>query len=195
MEVEEGFVYIKKEGEDKDMIKKEEGGEMDVDIVHPLRRTPTTKAGIDVAAGMSRINGGMASLVTQYNQTTRFNETNMTNTQEIDRTIQEMENYVYRMHKEGEVTLSLFAYCNKVIEATRRWNSVITEQQTHMKDYVLNSIVYNKELHALYTEMTRRQPGSGPGHRRDPSSPFNTIKTDVEYMTLNNDNDAFSSIF
>ena len=64
MEVEEeGVVYIKKEGEEED-IKREEGNTP----LPSMRRTPSSKAGIDVATGMSRINGGMSSLVTQYNQ-------------------------------------------------------------------------------------------------------------------------------
>lgn len=196
-------VEIKKEG----YIKKEEGEEGDEDAiyikkeedgtyVHPSVIKTTNKrqrvqcGPIDIESNVDRMNRGLSSLVSQYGASEQFNSINETNTKEIDRTIQEMENYVFHMHKEGEVSLSLFTYCNNVIEATRKWNAIITEQQKHMKDYVLNSIIYNKELHTMYTEMARRQQ-----NKKDPTSPFNTMQTDIDTMTLNNDNGSITSIF
>lgn len=197
MEIDESDVFIKNEEDNFVRVKLEdeddEEGEEDELLRRQKRKRTHIKSEetIDILAdSMTRMDNGLVSLVGQYTQMSQFDEINQSNTAVIDQTIRDMENYVYRLHKEGEVTTQLYTYCNNVIEATRHWNQVITQQQTHMRDYVLNCILYNREHHTLYAEMLKRAK-----QRRDPTSPFNTIQTDIESITLSNENDAITSIF
>lgn len=186
----EDYVYIKKE-EDNVSIKSEDKG-----TNKRAKRVSLPQGNIDIPRNTARINEGLSTIVSQYVQTMQFDDVNQTNTLEVDQALREMENYVYRMHKEGEMTMQIFAYCNNVIVATRKWNETITQQQEHMKEYVLNSINYNRELHSLYLEVSKKQQYFHGRQKRDPASPFNTVPTEIEFMTLNNnDNDAISSIF
>lgn len=196
----ESDIFIKKEEDNVVHIKREDddydAGEYDDEeetLPRQKRKRTQIKSeeSIDMLVdSISRMDNGLASLVGQYTQMSGFDEQNQTNTATVDQTIQDMKNYVYRLHKEGEVTTTLFTYCNNVNEATQRWNEMIVQQQAHMRDYVLNCILYNREHHALYTEMLKRMK-----QRRDPASPFNTIQTDIESITLGNENDAITSIF
>ena len=184
----ESPVYIKKEEDNGARIKSEEAA---TPMRERKKRATPVSTQIDVDANMTRANTGLSDLKSQYTQTTQFGVTNETNTAEIDRAIKEMENYIFHLYNEGEVTQTLFAYCNTIVEATRKWNTQITTQQRHMETYILNNITYKQELHALYAEVVKRQQKQ----KRDPSSPFNTMHTELETITLGNDNGALSSIF
>lgn len=190
----ENSVYIKKEEDNKDniFVKTEDGS---ISFATPRKKKTGSAGEIDTSPdAIRKINKGLATVVSRHVATEQFNAENQSNTEEIDNMVREIENYTFRMYKEGEVTMQLFTHINNLIVATRKWNDTITRQQLHMKDHVLNSIIYNTELHALYTEVTKSQQHF-KRQKRDPASPFNTVRTDIETMTLNNDNDAISSIF
>ncbi len=187
----EDYIYIKKEEDNfSSTIKNEEG--IDYQPKRIKRPFSTVSTNIDIGRNTTQMTKGLASIVSQYAETEQFDKANLTSTEEMNNAIREMENYVYRMHKEGEVTTNIFNYLNGVIEVTRKWNERITQQQQHMKDYVLNSINYNKELHTLYNEVTKKQNLYGR-QKRDPASVFNTVQPEIDYMTLNNDNGAILS--
>lgn len=184
-------VYIKKEEDNKASVvpvKLEEGFAVPKER---KKRVPQAPVQIDLAASITHTDNGLTDLKNQYNRTKTFSETNETNTVEIDNAIREMEDYIYRLYLEGEVTQTLFMHCNTIIEATRKWNSQVVAQQKHMETYILNNITYKQELHSLYAEMIKRQPKQ----RRDPSSPFNIMQPEIETLSIGNQNGAISSIF
>ncbi len=135
-------------------------------------------------------------MVQQYEATETYNEINAENTVHIHSIIRELEEYVYGMYGEGQVTQTLFNYCHRLIEAVNHWNGSVRSEQSNMRDFVLNSISYNKELHDLYIEHTKRPVGgTGPTtrHKRNPASPFNTVQVSPESITLSSVNHALIS--
>jgi hypothetical protein len=142
----------------------------------------------------------LTNIITQYSQTENYNNTNNNNTQQVHTIIKELENYVFRMYSEGEVTTTLFSFCNKLIEIIQQWNNNITLQQRNMKDFVLNAITYNTALHDMSIEMTKKNSfNNNSGHhynkkyKRDPTSPFNTIQTNIDKIDIPNNNNAIKN--
>lgn len=182
--------FIKKE---KDIftlqrVKKEEeeggGGDYyDEKRVHKKKRVHSHG---DAINGLHRITDG-------YAQIEGYESINVSNTQKINTIIQELETYVYSMHIEGEISITLFEYCTRIIEATNALNKDVVVQTDNIKDFVLNAIAYNSELHDLYNEATKKKNGVPPIARRDASSIFNTVSTTIETMEIPNHNQAIKS--
>ena len=133
----------------------------------------------------------LGPMVQQYQTTETYNEINTENTHHIHSIIRELEEYVYGMYSEGQVTLVLFNYCHRLIEAVNHWNGSVRSEQSNMRDFVLNAISYNKELHDLYIEQTKRVPGTR--NKRNPASPFNTVQVSPDSITLSSTNHALIS--
>lgn len=177
--------HIKKE-EDIFTVKKEQ---QDTGISKKKRPLPGTATPLEPTFDAK---AGLAKITTQYAQTEAYGEINEINTDNIHRTIKELENYVYNMKVEGEITNTLFIHCTRIIEAVNQWNNTLLQQQNNIKDVVLNAIIYNTELHDLYAESMKKK-NIGGGMRRDPASPFNTVHTNVESIVTSNTNNAIKT--
>jgi hypothetical protein len=141
----------------------------------------------------------LGALVEQYMNTESYDEINADSTAHVHSIIREFEDYVYGLTQQGMAGGSvIFEYCHQLIEAIHLWNGNIRTEQANIRDFVLNSIAYNKELYDLYIEQTKRgsasaAAGGGGRNKRNPASLFNTVPTSLTHITLSNVNPSLIS--
>jgi hypothetical protein len=135
----------------------------------------------------------LATLVDGFYASENYGSVNAQSTQQLRAVIQRLQNYVYSMYTDGEVAATIFGLCAELTDIVEHCNATVTSQQVNMRDLTLNAIIYYTALHEKMTEVNRKL-GQAANRDRDAASVFNTVRSDIESVAIDNQNDAVKSV-